>query len=55
MKTGKEFVEHYPAMFTEDKEWWAENYKDIGKKEGYTEAEIAEYGHYIELFQKIGK
>ena len=23
MKTGKEFVEHFPAMFREDKEWWA--------------------------------
>lgn len=21
--TGKKFVEHYPSMFTEDKEWWA--------------------------------
>lgn len=35
--------------------WWVENYKDIGKKEGYSEEEIAEYGAYIELFKRIGK
>jgi len=28
---------------------------DASAKEGYTEAEIVEYGHYIELFQKVGK
>lgn len=36
-------------------DWWLENYKDIGKKEGYTEEEIAEYGAYIKLFKKVGK
>ena len=36
-------------------DWWVKNYRDIGKKEGYTDEQIAEYGLYIELFKKIGK
>ena len=36
-------------------QWWAENYKDVGKMEGYTEAEIEEYGAYIDLFKRLGK
>ena len=35
--------------------WWQENFRDIGKKEGYTPEEIEEYGLYIELFAKVGK
>jgi len=29
LKTGKEFVEHYPTMFTEDKDWWAEQIDNL--------------------------
>jgi hypothetical protein len=35
--------------------WWQENFRDIGKKEGYTPDEIEEYGAYIDLFVKVGK
>jgi len=28
--------------------WWLENYKAVGKKEGYSEAEIKRYGSFIE-------
>ena len=33
--------------------WWLENFEDIGKKEAYTDSEIAEYGEYIKLFKKL--
>ena len=36
-------------------DWWMKNFEDIGKKEGYTSEEIAEYGEYIKLFKEIGK
>lgn len=29
--------------------YWKENYKEIGKKKGYTKEEIKEYGLYIDL------
>ena len=28
-------------------EWWKENYKDVGKKEGYSDKDILEYGEFI--------
>ena len=30
--------------------WWLENYQKIGEQEGYSPAEIVEYGLYIRLF-----
>ena len=35
--------------------WWKENYKDIGKKEGYTNTEIEEYGNYIMICENLYK
>ncbi len=32
---------------------WMEQYKEIGKKRGYSEEEISEYSNYIELFNKM--
>ena len=34
-------------------EEWRDNYKAIGKEEGYTPEEIEEYGHYIDLAFKL--
>ena len=34
---------------------WKTNFRSIGKKHGYTEAQIEEYGAIIDLFCKIGK
>ncbi len=36
-------------------DWWIENYKEIGKKENYSDGEISEYYEYIKLFKAIGK
>jgi hypothetical protein len=33
--------------------WWLENHIEIGKQEGYTDAEITEYRLYIDLFIAI--
>ena len=33
--------------------YWKANFERIGKIEGYTEAEIAEYGMYIEICEKL--
>lgn len=33
-------------------EWWQENYKKTGMKEGYSSDQIEEYAQYIELFAK---
>jgi len=35
--------------------WWQEHYKGIWKKEGYTVAEIEEYGQYTDLLAKRTK
>ena len=35
--------------------WWAGHYKAVGKQQGYTPAEIKEYGAYIALFSKVGQ
>ena len=35
--------------------WWLENYKMIGEKEGYCEAEIAEYLQYIQICEQLQK
>lgn len=29
--------------------WWKEHYRGVGRSEGYTKAQIAEYRNYIEL------
>ncbi len=34
---------------------WKENYKEIGRAEGYTDSEIKEYGEYIEIFASASK
>lgn len=31
-------------------EWWIENFESVGKSEGYTTEQIAEYKLYIDLF-----
>ena len=36
-------------------DYWLENYKQIGKDNGFTTEEIEEYAEYIKLFKKIGK
>jgi len=33
--------------------WWLENYKLIGKREGYTSDQIAEYKTYIDMCKKM--
>jgi hypothetical protein len=33
--------------------WWLDNYEKVGKSEGYSRAEILEYGEYIKLFCAI--
>lgn len=44
MKTGQEFVAHYPSMFTEDTEWWAqkldEHFASNKKEIEYTEEDM---------------
>jgi hypothetical protein len=32
--------------------FWKENFKEIGKKENYTDDEISEYERYINIFSK---
>lgn len=36
-------------------DWWVKNYKDIGKKEGYSEDEIEEYFEYIKICERMQK
>lgn len=38
-----------------DISYWLEHYKAIGRKEGYSAAEISEYGNYIRLAAGIAK
>ncbi len=33
--------------------WWLENYRKIGKKEGYTPEQIAEYGGYLSALSAL--
>ena len=40
---------------TQDFAYWKKHYRAIGKANGYTKAEIEEYGKILELFFKIGK
>ena len=35
--------------------WWKKNYKMIGEKEGYSEAEIKEYYEYIKICETLQK
>ena len=35
--------------------FWLEKFKEIGKSEGYTDAQIDEYGMYIELANKLNQ
>ena len=35
--------------------WWLENYRDMGKKEDYTEEQISEYYQYISICQQLQK
>jgi len=37
------------GCMTETVEWWREHYAAVGRKEGYTDAETAEYGAWIEF------
>ena len=34
---------------------WEACYQELGQREGYSPEEIAEYGHYIQLFKTVGK
>ena len=36
-----------------DIDWWLENYKVIGKREGYTPDQIAEYKTYIDMCKQM--
>ena len=36
-------------------QYWIENYKNIGSKQGYTEDEIKEYSEHIRYMIKMGK
>ena len=36
-------------------DWWVKNYADVGKKENYSEAGIAEYINYINAIDAITK
>ena len=36
-------------------QYWQENYQTIGIANGYTQAEIEQYGLFIQIFAKIGK
>ena len=33
-------------------QWWLDNYRIIGQKEGYTPNQIKEYGDYLRIFRK---
>ena len=35
--------------------WWRLNYKQVGKEQGYSEAQVAEYYEYIKLATKVIK
>lgn len=36
-------------------DWWQKEGEAFGKENGFTDAEIEEYRHYVDLFVKIGK
>jgi hypothetical protein len=36
-------------------EWWLKNFEMVGKKEGYTDAEIEEYHQYILICEQLQK